>query len=698
VIGKTVSHYRVLEKLGGGGMGVVYKAEDMKLGRMVALKFLPEELAKNPQSLERFQREARTTSALNHPHICTIYDIDDYEGRPFIALELLQGKTLKHRIAGRPLQLEEIINLGIQICDALDAAHSSGIVHRDIKPANIFVTDRWQAKILDFGVAKSQPLANRAAADSDSPTLESDHLTSPGTLMGTVAYMSPEQARGENLDARTDIFSFGAVLYEMATGHQAFSGNTAAVIFNAILEKIPTPARELNPGIPTELQTIIGKALEKDRELRYHHAADIGADLKRIKRDLGPHVAPAPSVRSAETVSQVPAPWLRRPVTYFSAGVVVLLVILGSWWFSRFEWNSRARDLAPRLQTLAEAQQFDEIYQQLRSAGVDVSSRGLERIASLAAGTLSVTTNPPGAAVTATRVQPVSGFEKRMAMDLGRTPITAKPVVSGEYLVKISADGMNTLMFTTMVDLGKESKAERVLVKSEKNLNGMAIVPEGMTAEGLRVPAFLIDQYEVTNTDFLKFVVAGGYRDQTLWPETIPIDGRRLPWATAVQRFVDRTGIVGPRLWSGGKYPEGKGDHPVAGISWYEAGAYARWIGKSLPASNQWWRAAVGDTRSIFPWGSDVSTAELRANFGLVGTRPVGSYPLGVSPYGCFDMAGNVREWLSDAGSVPSRRVVVGGSWQSPSYMFEPSHAESFDGSYANEEIGFRLTMPVPAR
>ena len=728
--GTRLGPYEIVSPLGAGGMGEVYRARDTRLGREVAVKVLPAHRAQDPEALARLEREAQAVAALSHPNILAIHDLGTDRGVFYVVTELLEGETLRNRLASSALPWRKAVETGAAIADGLAGAHLKGVVHRDLKPDNIFITRDGRVKILDFGLARLAPVISQQDQTS-APTTPPQ--TEPGILMGTVGYMSPEQARGSSADTRSDVFSLGCVLYEMLTGRRAFSRPTAPETLTAILNEDPADVSESGKQLPAGLIRLLRRCLEKNPDERLQAARDLAFDLRSILSDSEVdqtssglrEIVPAkprgePLRRAGETnagalpikdpagsssLSEPPARAVtqrgKRAFLFGGLAGLVLLLIAAGLFVRRAQETGRFRAMTARLESAAAAGHLDEVSGLLQENGLDL---GDERIAGLArkvAGTLSVASDPAGATVAVTRVQPLAGFASRRGITIGRAPITARRLVAGEYLVRLAADRMNPVEFLEPIEAGKDLRIARKLVPTTAASDGMTLVDEGGSAvspQGAAVPAFLIDRYEVTNARFLRFAAAGGYRDQTFWPETLIVNGKPTPWAAALQAFVDRTGLPGPRSWSGGSFPEGKGDHPVVGVSWYEATAYARWLGKELPTREQWWRAALGDTLGTFPWGNDVKTAEIRANFGLVGTRPGGSYPVGVSPFGCFDMAGNVREWLRDPASDPALRSVVGGSWEDPAYMFELSHAEAFDPAFANEAIGFRLVRPIPGR
>jgi formylglycine-generating enzyme required for sulfatase activity len=474
----------------------------------------------------------------------------------------------------------------------------------------------------------------------------------------------------------------------MLTGQLPFKGEYEQAVVYSILNEEPERVTSLRSEAPLELEQIIKKAMRKNSEKRYSQVDEIISSLRSLKKKLE-------SLRPEKSEAEVRLIRKKRLYIYGAITILALSFIVTAFFLWRKTETGRIKAIVSRLKPAVEAGRFDEVFEILNYSGVEIKDDRINTLTKQVAGNLSIQSTPPRARVTLARVRSAPALSAGEPIDIGLTPIKEHMLVAGEYFVSMMLENMMPVEFLLQVVPGESLKINRTLLSTNKELSGMVKIEKGVSQNGISIPAFLIDKHEVTNAEFFDFVSAGGYREKKFWPENIIIDGLPTPWESAIRSFVDKTGISCPRFWSGAKYPEGEKDHPVVGISWYEARAYAHWAGKDLPTWDQLWLAALGETDSVFPWGNDVKTTHLRANFGLKGTQPVGSYPLGVSPFGCFDMAGNVREWLRDSASRGKLPTVVGGSWKDPSYMFEPSHAESFYPDFASGAIGFRCVKSI---
>lgn len=708
--GTRIGSYQIESLLGAGGMGEVYLAEDTRLGRKVALKTLTFEFSRDPDRLRRFEQEARAASALSSPNAAHIYDIGESGGLRFIAMEYVDGETLQQKIDGRPMTAAEIVEIALQITDALDEAHSKGIVHRDLKPANIKLSSRGRVKVLDFGLAR---LARSGDGQASSASTEAQ--TTPGTVMGTFRYMSPEQALGREVDQRSDIFSLGIVLYEMATGRTPFASGSTPEIVDRIVHEQPEAIARFNYDIPAELERIIRKCLEKERERRYQSSRELLVDLNNFKRDsiLG-HILSA----SRPAITRPSAVPLRRRLLLAAVALAILLPAGGTAFYlyrrhAGIEW---ARSSVARVEELARAERYDEAFD-LASAIEAYLPKDptIARLKPTIDEEVSIASDPPGAAVYLRQFK--TGGSTSPKQPIGTTPIEHRIVRRGDYIVSVEKEGYATLertisgglfRFGGEVIMTPEVRAVIRLVESQKMPARMTFVPGGnyrLVSWGrpgdaaFQLDDYFIDKFEVTNHEFKEFIDAGGYLKKDYWKGPFVKNGRALAWEDAIAMLRDRTGMPGPRDWSNQTFPEGKADYPVSGVTWYEASAYARFREKSLPTIFQWEKAARDGMTTpssfvVMPWGAvDIKgSLDQRANFRGNGTMPVSSLEFGMSPYGCYHMAGNAAEWCANATS--DGFVTAGASWQEPAYVF--SSYGSYPGFYSSDRVGFRCARSSP--
>jgi serine/threonine protein kinase/dienelactone hydrolase len=664
MIGQTISHYRILEKLGGGGMGVVYKAQDTKLKRTVALKFLPPDLTRDEGAKERFIHEAQAASALQHNNICVVHDIDETSegpqgaGQMFICMEYYEGETLKEKIGRGPLPISEAVGIAAQVARGLAKAHEAGMIHRDIKPANIMVTKDGEAKIVDFGLAKLTGMTK---------------LTRMGSTVGTAAYMSPEQARGDEVDHRTDIWSLGVVLFEMLTGQLPFRGEHESAIIYSILNEEPKSIASLRSEVPGDLIALVSRCLEKDLTKRIssmHEAIEVLGPMtgQRLGRS---------TIQLGDVLRLLKKPVVLAPGLIVVAGIIALLYSTIS---TRQRANWAREQAIPAIEKLGPEDRWSEVFTLIRAAQeVIPDDPTLGKFKEWYARTVSISSDPSGARVL---WRDYADSSEKWQI-LGETPLKNILFARGTSLLKLEKSGYEP--FEGPVSDWEVSTTTFKLAPVGTVPSGMIYVPGGVhelyifglgSLDSIAVADFYIDRYEVTNKQFKEFVDAGGYKGAKFWKHPFLKQGRALSWEQAMEEFRDATGRNGPATWELGSYPEGKADYPVAGISWYEAAAYAEYAGKSLPTIFHW-NIVAGTTLS--------SSIVPKSNLNGKGTAAVGTYR-GISRFGARDMAGNVREWCwNESGE---KKFILGGGYSDLAYMFNDAYTQdAFDRSPIN---GFR--------
>ncbi len=677
--------YRIIEEIGRGGMGIVYRAEDIKLHRTVALKFLPPHLADYVELKERFLIEAQAAAALSHPNICVIHEVGESEERPYIAMEYVEGETLRDRIREGPVKPEDALGIVSQVAAGLSEAHQKGIIHRDIKSANVMVTAKRQAKVMDFGLAKLRGGSS---------------LTKSQTTLGTVAYMSPEQARGEEVDDRTDLWSLGVVLYEMLTGELPFRGDRDLSVIHSIIHEEPRPLKQRKPPVPEELQQVVSRALRKNRDSRYSSAGDMLKDLRAYEAALQAEAAGVFNLRSLMKK-------LRRPAVAIPAAFAILAIATGAFFFSKHQGKVRwARQVAlPAIERMIEE---NDVWRNLvppyrlaeKAEAIIPRDPKLAELFSKCSLNIDISTEPPGAGV----YMKEYGTPDAEWSYLGVTPLEKLRVPIGIFRWRFEKEGYETVLAASSTwnmgsVVGKPGTVipydlVRVLDKTGSIPPGMVRVQAADTPIG-KLDDYFIDRYEVTNKQYKEFVDAGGYRNRKYWKHAFLKEGRELTWEEAMGGLVDQTGLPGPSTWPVGDYPEGEGDYPVSGVSWYEAAAYAEYAGKSLPTDYHWAMARGLYTPMIrYPQLGGNAIIHAFSNYGRKGPVPVGSLP-SVTAYGAFDLPGNVREWCWT--ETQKGRLIRGGAWDDNPYSFANlAQAAPMDRSAKN---GFRCAVyPDPER